>query len=318
MKFVDTKTLSHEEWLGQRQKFITASGFASIISANPFQSPYQYWEEKLAEIPIVSEDNERMEIGREIEDFIASQYMKRTGRKVREDNKIRIHPKCPHMAVNIDRLIVSENGDGSGYLECKNVDGWVYNSWESDEQGGKRVPTYYYCQVQFGLAVTGWDYGAFAILVGGNKLVIQPIKRDDKFIEEMETYAEDWWEKHINQRIPPEMESSDFKRSVNVGGEYEADEKYIVIHKLLLETKEQIGILDKRKKELESQIYSKIGENDIIVYKDQIICTWKLQGRSGLDSKRLGAEAPDIYTKYEKISHFRVLRPKKIKEVESE
>ena len=69
---------------------------------------------------------------------------------------------------------------------------------------------------------------------------------------------------------------------------------------------------------MESQIYSKIGENDIIVYKDQIICTWKLQGRSGLDSKRLGAEVPDVYTKYEKISQFRVLRPKKIKEVESE
>ncbi|MFC2084948.1 YqaJ viral recombinase family protein [Bacteroidota bacterium] len=318
MEFISTLELTKEQWLKERQNYITASGFASIIGANPYQTPYQYWLDKKSAIPILNEHTERMEIGLEIEDFIANYWAKKMGRRIQKDNKIRIHPKNRIMAVNIDRMILKDTENTPGYLECKNIDGYVYNGWEDDPQGGKKIPIYYYTQMMFGLAVTGWEWGRFAILVGGNHLIDMPIRRDNDFIKRIEDFSHEWWSKYMLEDKEPDKVVSDFKLSTDVKGQVEADPEYLLIHKMHLEVKDQLKKLKRRKEDIEESIYEKIGEYAEVVYLDQVIATWKSQSRLFVEQKKLQEEKPEIFNEYSKLSDFRVLYTKAIKEPEVE
>lgn len=313
--YISTIDLTHEEWLRQRQNFITASGYASIIGANPYQTPYEYWEEKKAAIPRISEDTERMEIGRIIEGFIAEYWSSKFNRKVQKDNKIRISKDYP-MAVNMDRVILKENERTPGYLECKNVDLWVYNGWDTGPDGEKLAPVYYYTQVMFGLAVTGYEFGYHAILVGGNHLVSIRYERDEKLIQEIKNFSKEWWERYILGDEVPDKMVTDFRNTPieDIKGTIEASQEFILKHKLLLEAKSELAKWNDRKKDLESQVQELIGDNETVTYLGQEIATWKGQSRINVDQKRLKEEKPEIFNEYSAVSQFRVLRQKNIKE----
>ena len=56
--YIDTKNMSHEEWLEQRRQGIGGSDAGAVIGVNKWRSPYTVYCDKLGKLPPI-EDNER-------------------------------------------------------------------------------------------------------------------------------------------------------------------------------------------------------------------------------------------------------------------
>ena len=66
-----------------------------------------------------------------------------------------------------------------------------------------KVPQEYYAQVQWYLMLTKLSKAQVWTLIGGRKMVVTPIERDDEFIKEAREKAIDWWENYYSKGIEP-------------------------------------------------------------------------------------------------------------------
>ena len=94
------------DWLKQRQSGIGGSDIAAICGLNPFKTPLQVWQSKIN--PVVDEEiSEPAYWGTTLENVVAQEYAKRTGRKVQRINQVLHHPHLPYCLANIDRAWIS-------------------------------------------------------------------------------------------------------------------------------------------------------------------------------------------------------------------
>lgn len=190
-----------ELWLAERRKGIGGSDIAKIMGLSKWGSPLSVFLDKKGLLP-PQEDNELMEIGREIEDFIAHMYTKRTGLKVRRCNRALIHKKYDFIRGNIDRLIT---GKRDMALECKNAN--AFRSKDFDDQ----IPDDYMLQCQHYMAITDKKLWDMAVLVGGNQFKYFSIPRDDELIKKMEDTCIDFWNTYIIPNVAPKAMAGDTK-----------------------------------------------------------------------------------------------------------
>jgi len=66
-----------------------------------------------------------------------------------------------------------------------------------------KVPQEYYAQVQWYLMLTKLSKAQVWTLIGGRKMVVTPIKRNDEFIKEARAKAIYWWENYYSKGIEP-------------------------------------------------------------------------------------------------------------------
>ena len=111
---IPTTPMTREEWLEERRKRIGGSDAAGILGLNPYSSPLAVYMDKKGLTP-EREDNLAMELGRELEEFVAKKFEAATGKKVRRKNAIVINPRYPFAHANLDRVVVGEDA----ILECK-------------------------------------------------------------------------------------------------------------------------------------------------------------------------------------------------------
>lgn len=179
IKLVKTTDLSHEEWLEWRRKGIGGSDVSAILGLSKWRSPLEVYFDKKGELE-PKEENEKMYFGKIMEDIIAQEFEKRTGKKVKRTNYIYQHSECPFMFANIDRVIVGENAG----LECKNTGMFGVEN---------EIPIDYVCQCQHYIFAMGWDRMYLAILINGNKLIIETVERDEQFISMMLEKEKAFW-----------------------------------------------------------------------------------------------------------------------------
>lgn len=170
-----TLDMSRQDWLELRKSGIGGSDAASILGFNKWKSAFQLYIEKTSDF-VEEIDNEFIYWGNVLEDVVATEFARRTGKKVRRRNQMLRHDDYPFMTANLDRVVVGERA----ILECKTTSQYNKEAWEGDN-----VPAAYICQVQHYLAVTGYDKAYIAVLIGGNNFVWKEIERDDEFIELM-------------------------------------------------------------------------------------------------------------------------------------
>ena len=124
-----TLEMTHQEWLEDRRKGIGGSDVATVLGLNKYKSVYQLWLEKTDQIEVTSAQSEAAYWGNTLEEVVAEEFSKRTGKKVRRRNRVFEHPKYPFLRANIDRDIVGENA----VLECKTANQYLANEWDDDE-----------------------------------------------------------------------------------------------------------------------------------------------------------------------------------------
>ena len=111
---VDVKDLTHEEWLNWRRKGIGGSEVGAICGLSKYKSAYAIYLSKIDELPY-EKQSEQAHFGDVLEEVVAREFARVTGKKVRKKNKMLRHKDHNFMLANIDRLVVGEKA----FLECK-------------------------------------------------------------------------------------------------------------------------------------------------------------------------------------------------------
>ena len=149
-------------WLKLRNKGLGGSDAGIIVGVNPWKSPYQLWLEKTGQVePENISEKEAVYWGTQLEDMVAREFTKRTGKKVQRHGMLE-SVAYPFLLANVDRLVVGEDAG----LECKTTSAFKYKDWEGDN-----VPDSYYVQCQHYMMVTGLPRWYIAALIGGQHYV---------------------------------------------------------------------------------------------------------------------------------------------------
>ena len=201
-------------WLRWRKGGIGGSDAAAIIGEDKYNSPLDIYLDK-SSLLIDDEMSLACERGLALEPEVAKRYMRETGKTVRRQ-KSRIHPDHDYIHCSMDYQILADGivDQDTGLLECKTANTFVFNQIRL--QG---LPMYMWVQVQHNLMVTGYTWGAIAILQPDSwKFIHFNIKRDDEFCGRLLKAEVEFW-KLVENQTPPEVVPVDLPKVPECSGD---------------------------------------------------------------------------------------------------
>ena len=289
-----------------RQKFLGGSDIASAMGLSRYKTPLKLWAEKIGQIPEEDlSDIEYVQLGSELEDFIAKKFERKTGMKVRRAPQRYINKQYPFMACQVDRLITGTDE----LCECKNVNAWRAKEWEDEG-----IPVEYILQVSWQLMITGRKIGWLAVLIGGNRFIHKKIEADQELFDKMREAGIKFWSM-VENKTPPMACGDD--NEILLALYPKSNEQLQAVEEMndciatLQKTKFDIKELETHKSELEAKLKEVIGNNLGIKTKEYIV-RWQSMATSRLNYDALKADG--IYEKYLTKSETRRLTVNKNKE----
>lgn len=288
-----TLEMTHQEWLEDRRKGIGGSDVATILGLNKYKSVYQLWLEKTDQIEVTSAQSEAAYWGNTLEEVVAEEFSKRTGKKVRRRNRVFEHSKYPFLRANIDRDIVGENA----VLECKTANQYLANEWDDDE-----IPIQYICQVQHYMNVLNLDYVYFAVLIGGQKFIWKKMERDQELIDMITEKLVEFWTENVEKGIEPAIDglkaTSDFltQRYLDTDeSETELNAAFDENIANLARLKGDKKIIEENITLLENELKQALGKAEATIgITPNNIVSWKKTQSKRLDKRKLIGKYPDI------------------------
>lgn len=301
IRLIPTKEMPHQEWLQQRKQGLGASDASIAVGLNPFQSPLSLWMNKTGrskdhEVPLT--EDSPLTWGTILEPIVAEHYAKRTGRKVRRVNAILQHPDYPWMLANLDRAVVGD--DEVQILECKTAGVHSAKLWNDG------VPEYIQLQVQHELAVTGYQAADVAVLIGGQKLEIYRINRDEVLITQLIALEQQFWH-YVEKDVPPPADGSissdealrllypnDNQQTLDLREDVAANDCFTE----LLGVRDKLTALQDSENQLKQRLQEIMQAHSIALFQDGKI-TWK-QSKPVMrfNSKSFKSEHAELYQRY--------------------
>ena len=280
-------------WLKARNRGIGGSDAAVVMNLNPWKSAFSLWAEKTGKVtPDDLSDNEAVEWGNLLEEPIARKFAEVTKRIVMsqhsavwpfvmEDGIVR-HPDKPFMIGTPDRLFKTP-GSPYGVLEIKTTGTHRALDWAEEP------PVHYQIQLQHYLAVTGLSYGAFAVLIGGQKFHWRDVERNDRFISLLIEKEEKFWD-CVQRDVPPPVDASKSTAEA-LARLYAAPDESVEVEPVMLSL-EFADMADRRreliaaikayeveKRGIENEIKAALGNSVFGYLPDGSGFSWKMQHR---------------------------------------
>lgn len=230
-------------WAKARTYGIGGSDAAAVLGLNPWCSPYTLWCRKTGLIEPVKQ-TERMRWGHRLEEAIAAYYAEETKLRVERagvffqgggghhgllaqgadgfevegrkpgplpwtfesftDGALCRHRLRPWQLASVDRLVECPNR-GWGVLEIKNVGIRSRDKWK----GG--VPDYVRAQNLHYQQVLGLDWGAVAVLFGGNDPGFMDVEAREGELDELLATEQAFW-LSLEEDKPPAADGSESTR----------------------------------------------------------------------------------------------------------
>lgn len=317
--------LSTKDVTLNRNNFIGGSEIATVMGMSRYSTPLKLWAIKTGKIPAPDfSDNQAVEMGTKLEQFVANLWAEKTGNSVRRAPKTYQHPDYPYMVAHIDRLVTGTDE----LLECKTTSLFRQDEWQG-EDGLCDIPQEYILQVMWYLGITGRKIGHIAVLIGGQQFKYSRIEFDQELFDKMVTAAKDFWENYVLKDVPPAVMSADDETMKELYGDSHTDfiidlfpqdeRSAAAVQELeqkiayLQELKGQIKDLDAEKKEIEASLKDIIKDN-LGIQTPKYKVTWKMQN-GGYTYDREAMTADGVFEKYATQSQFRRLNVAKNKEV---
>lgn len=303
--------INRSNWLELRQKGIGGSDAGAILGLNRWKTPFQVYLDKTEPI-IDGEQSEAAYWGTELEDVVAREFTRRTGKKVRRNNRMLKSIQYPWMIANLDREVVGEDA----ILECKTTNSFMAKEWEGDQ-----IPASYIIQVQHYLVVTGACKAYVAVLIGGQKFVYKEIDRDEELIQQIINLEQRFWIDHVMKGAPPALDGSSAAEkylkekyadaepgnSIDLRSEFnERIEQYLKLKQVIQELTSEANTI-------ENNLKDQLGKNEQgFTPKYQV--EWKPYITSKMDTKAFKAQHPDLAEQFTKETSSRRFIIKPIKE----
>lgn len=269
MSFDTIETADRSEWLEARRAGIGASDIAAIMGISPWSTPFQVWASKVAEIP-EDEGSEQMKWGRILENVILDEWAKDNWAVNARGQLIR-STDVPIMMATPDGITRTPMPSSRpAVAEAKNRAEW---SWDS-------IPEYYHAQVQWQLAVTGYEVGYLIVLFAGRHLETFEIEADDDYQTAQILAAGEFW-KLVEANEPPPTDGADNPLMASLwpihteqAVEIDADAAVE-----LYEARSADKEASERRDAAEASIKAMLGEADTAVVGQQVVATWRNNGK---------------------------------------
>lgn len=198
-------------WAKARTYGIGGSDAPAVLGLNPWCSPFTLWKRKAGLLPAI-EQTTAMAWGHKLEDVIADYYAEQTGFEVEdvgfypelldsvpeayEDGTLQRHRDRPWQLASVDRLAFC-SGRGLGVLEIKNVGERSRDKWEDG------VPDYVRAQNLHYQQVLGLEWGAVAVLFGGNDPGFMDVVARPGEMKALLTAEQAFWDSLVEGEPPP-------------------------------------------------------------------------------------------------------------------
>lgn len=294
-KLISTLHIDRESWLQYRKQGIGGSDAGAVCGLNPYRTAIQVYYDKTSD-SIEEIDNEAMRQGRELEEYVAKRFCEASGKKVRRANAMFYDEKNPFMLADVDRMIVGENAG----LECKTASPYSEEKWRDD-----KIPLSYQLQCYHYMSVCNADTWYIAVLIYGRDFKYYRIERDDEVIENLIRIEKEFWNEYVLKQVIPDPDGS--KTADAAIAERFKESKSITIpltgfDERLERRQEILSLLEKietEKRQIDQELKLYLG-NAEIAENEHYRVAWKNVSRSSIDEKRLKAEQPEIYEKYQR------------------
>ena len=291
-----------------RKQGLGGSDAGIVMGLNPWRTRLELWQEKTGRAePTDLSDIESVQWGIHLEQPIAEEYTRRTGRKVRRVNRTIKHGKYEFIQGHIDRKLESVMAG----LEIKTVGIRSAHLW--GEEGSEEIPAHYRAQVVHYLAITGWAFWDVAALIGGQNLRIFTVDRDEEEIRDLIRKEVDFWQDHVVADTPPEpietREASMLYPASDPDSTVEAD---VLIQTEIQSAKKISCKIDELKKSLDrhkATIQNAMGAAEFMIdHAGKKLASWKSSTRNDLDKRALKAARPELWEEFPKTSNVRTFR----------
>jgi predicted phage-related endonuclease len=317
-----------------RRMFLGGSDVAAIMGLGATyrgvqQTPYTVWCKKVGEVGEEMDPETRLFLERRKrwEGPIIEMLREEFSAEIVSVNKRYIDPEFDFMAAEID----FEWKDPDGRIqngEIKTVYPMAFGEkfgW--GEEGTADVPVHYAAQVMHGMGVTGATQCVVAAMVGLDSMVFYKIDRDEDTIQAMRDECRRFWFENVLPKVPPAPQTVIDLKGLMLrfqGRPCELDEDTYAKFQKLLSVRAGLTALEDQEETLAFEVGAyvladwreadqAVAEDATLLFDGKPVASWKKQGHSHLDQKRLKVEKPEVVSEYTKRSVIRVLRPIKPK-----
>ena len=306
---------SGEAWLEGRRRGLGGTDTVVLMGAGSYddETPYFVWLKKVEGYDIP--DNPAMERGRALEPVVLARYIDDTGHKVVETGLWQ-HAEHEMILASPDALVVDEDGEPIGGVECKTTLERTARKWDGECPARFEWQSRHYMAV---MDVPWWD--VVALVVDTWEVHHWRIERDMDKERALLAACSGFWRTYIEPGIPPEPDNptgAEIIQRYLVPSEGALDMDSHTpegaVLAALLEERRDLAATAKQAKERQAEIDKELkalaAEHEEVMLDGQTAYTWKAASRSTLDAKRLRAEHPEIAAEFSRSTTYRTLSVK--------
>ena len=289
----------------RRPLTVGGSEAAAACGLDPYRSRVALWAEKTGRI--VPERTEAMRWGILLEPVIVSELVARG---------YEYEPAPADGYTDETRPWLTGHPDGfteldgwPAILEVKTASGWAGREWHEDAG----APLAYVLQCQHYLELTGYSFALLACLVGGQRLELRRVNRDNDAIAAMLALEADFVD-HVKRDTPPPPDGSDSAREAlaalyphsDAGRTVRLDRAGWRDFQTLRRRRAQREALDAQIAELEQRTKARMGDAETAISPhDETVARWTSYERTAIDTAALRRAVPSIAAEYETTKTLR-------------
>jgi putative phage-type endonuclease len=295
-----------------RDTFLGGSDAAGVLGLSRWDTPLSVWSEKTGQFIKPEVESEAAELGKELEDYVAKRFCRKTGKTVSRSEESFFHPQYDFLGANIDRIVYGEDA----ILECKTCSAWKSRDWEGDD-----IPQEYIIQCMHYLMVTGKVRAYIAVLIGNQDFKWKVIERNDKMLKEMLTREVSFWQEFVLTGIMPTMIT---RRDTDVlsglfpvaaeGKTISLPDEANVLVDTLNSNKQDLKSLEGIIEENENKLKALLGDAEIGETSLYKVC-WSNMVSRRFDLKKFEADYPVLAPQYKPEKITRRFSYKALKEI---
>lgn len=221
---------ARDQWLEARRGAITGTDVAAILGVHPYRNALDVYLEKIGQAEPVTQ-NEAMWWGTYLEAGIARRYQEITALEKEwllrgaaiatcwpkkrtlvfddgtGDAQVLVrHPEHPWWLGTPDGIVQQPGVDRTG-LEVKTASAYIADEW--GEPGTDQVPLHYLTQCAWYMGATQISRWDVCVLIGGNRLGVYTVKRNEALEAKLCAEAQRFWKEHVQAKVPPPIDGSE-------------------------------------------------------------------------------------------------------------
>lgn len=297
--------------VGDRQGIIGCSQIGAALGVSTYQSPFDVWCAFTGrERTFTPEEQEILDMGHELEGFIADQIVRIYSKKLATDLKLRrvngayVHPDHDWFICHPDRELVGRYKGKKIGIEIKSSSAYDSGRWGKEDTD--EIPYDYMCQCYGYMMCHDYD-DVWLFRYSNNRLTRYIIPRNEDMQDKILAQLVQFHDKIISGWVPTieDIETAKREYSRDTSGDIEADEEIARVCREWQERKAEAKEIEETMDVLKARIISYMRDKQVLISrKGEVLAKYIKVTQERLDAKALKAECPDIAERYTKTSSY--------------